>query len=372
MKFSFFHFYAYTGNSEPAADWPIPNKTFDPKLGNQLINSYMNSMVTAEQVGFDWLGVNEHHMSPYGLGANPSLLAASLINRTDKAFLAVMGQLVPLLNPIRVAEEYAMLDVMSNGRLVAGLLRGIPHEYVAYNIPPDESYGRFNEAIELIQKAWTEPEPFGWEGEYYQYRAVSIWPKPMQKPHPKILMSGSNEVSARNAARKKAILGIANLTSIDNAKQLIKVYKEEAKYFGWEPSPSDILIAMNTSIDDDIEIAKSRLAEGRKYFAEVLGGGIRTAQKLVLQKSRYMDEDTKRNFVGVNKSAKIGVDELIESGTVVCGTPEQAVQQIKNCHAELGHGITNLVMKIGNITDKAVNQQLNIFGKKILPRVSSL
>jgi alkanesulfonate monooxygenase SsuD/methylene tetrahydromethanopterin reductase-like flavin-dependent oxidoreductase (luciferase family) len=81
----------------------------------------------------------------------------------------MLGNLIPLLNPIRVAEEYAMIDVMSGGRLIAGMIRGVPHEYIAYNVVPDESRERLREAAALIVKCWTEPEPFGWEGEFYQY-----------------------------------------------------------------------------------------------------------------------------------------------------------------------------------------------------------
>ena len=128
-----------------------------------------------------------------------------------------------------------MLDVMSGGRLIAGFMRGIPHEYVAYNMPPDESWGRLAEAHELIIKAWTEPTPFGWEGKYYQYRAVSIWPRPFQKPHPPVLMSASSPESARFAAERRAIMGMVMLTDLASAKESIRVYRETARAAGWEP-----------------------------------------------------------------------------------------------------------------------------------------
>ncbi len=372
MKFSYFHLMPYTGKKDTTHDWPVANKIFDADLGKSLYDTYLDSMVLAEEMGFDWIGCNEHHMSPYGLMANPNLVAAALIPRTRTANLAVMGQLVPLLNPIRVAEEYAMLDVMSGGRVVAGLLRGIPHEYVAYNIPPDESHGRLSEAIDLIIKAWTEPEPFGWEGEYYQYRAVSIWPKPMQKPYPRILMSCSNEVSARVAAQKKAMFGLANLVSFDNAKHLISVYKEEARANGWEPTPEDIVVSFTASVDQDVDLAKERLTEGRRYFAEVLGGGLRTAQQIVLQKTRYMDDETRSKFQGANKQAKITVTELLTSGLIVCGTAKDAVEQIRHAHAELGMGNINISMKVGNIPDDAITSQIRMFGEEILPHVKGL
>ena len=103
MKFAYFHLMPYTGKEDETHDWPVANKLFDANLGKQLYDTYLDSMVQAEAAGFDWIGCNEHHMSPYGLMANPNIVAATLIPRTTTAKLAVMGQLVPLLNPIRVA-----------------------------------------------------------------------------------------------------------------------------------------------------------------------------------------------------------------------------------------------------------------------------
>ncbi|MGH7551996.1 MAG: LLM class flavin-dependent oxidoreductase, partial [Longimicrobiales bacterium] len=161
MKFSFFHLMPWTELTEAPPQWPVSNAGFDPERGKQLYDSYIDTMAFAEECGFDWVGCNEHHFSPYGLMANPNLIGAVLAQRTKNIRIAILGNLIPLLNPIRVAEEYAMLDVLSGGRLIAGMIRGVPHEYIAYNIVPDESRARLREAAALIVKAWTEPEPFG-------------------------------------------------------------------------------------------------------------------------------------------------------------------------------------------------------------------
>lgn len=372
MKFLFFHLMPWDTFPKEGPEWPVSNRDFDPVQGTETYRTYIDTMAYAEDCGFDAVGCNEHHFSPFGLMSNANLIGSALIQRTRRVKLAMVGSLVPLLNPIRVAEEYAMLDVMSGGRVIAGLLRGIPHEYVAYNIPPDQSHGRLSEAIDLIVKAWTEPEPFGWEGEYYQYRAVSIWPKPMQKPHPRILMSCSNEVSARVAAQKRAMFGLANLQSFDNARNLIAVYKEEARANGWEPTDKDIVVSFTASVDDDVDLAKERLTEGRRYFAEVLGGGLRTAQQIVLQKTRYMDEQTRSKFQGANKQAKITVTDLLTSGLIVCGNAKDAVEQIRHAHAELGMGNMNINMKVGNIPDDSIVNQIKMFGEDILPYVKQL
>ncbi len=372
MKFAYFHLMPYTESPERTQDWPVPNRRFDPRTGEKLYNAYLDNMVYAEECGFDWVGCNEHHMSPFGMMSNPNLIGASLIQRTKRIKIAMVGNLIPLLNPLRVAEEYAMLDVLSGGRLVAGMFRGIPHEYVAYNMSPSESYGRLIEATQLIIKAWTEPEPFGWEGEYYQYRAVSIWPRPIQQPHPRIIMSGSSPRSAEIAGQFGAMFGIAQLKTFDNARNLIEIYRQSARAHGFDPKPEDVLVSLTLSIAEDADEAKETLTNGRRFFADVLGGGLRTAQKLVLQKTRYYDDEMKDKFVDARKSAQISVDDLLEQGTILCGTPKMVVDQLKRVHAVMGHGVTNINMKVGNIPDEKIYQGMDLFKDKVLPQVRDL
>ena len=125
MKFSFFHLMPYTHLELESHEWPFPNRYFDPAKASALYRTYVESMIHADSCGFDWVGCNEHHFSPYGMMANPNLIGGALAYSTRRSKIAITGNLVPLNNPIRVAEEYAMLDCMSGGRLVAGLMRGM-------------------------------------------------------------------------------------------------------------------------------------------------------------------------------------------------------------------------------------------------------
>ena len=361
----------YTGISEAGQDWPVANHQWDPELGAELFNSYIDNKVFAEEVGFDWIGCNEHHMSPYGLMPNPNLVGAAIIQRTSKAGILQSGNIVPLCNPIRIAEEYAMLDVMSKGRLIAGFMRGIPHEYVAYNVSPEESYGRMYEACELIKKCWTETEPFGWEGEYYQFRAVSIWPKPLQRPHPPILMSGSSHTSAKLAAELGAMVGILRLTSMDSAREAIDNYKNFARDAGWEPPDDHVMVGVPCMVADSDQEAVEIAEAGNQYFTKVLGGGIRTAQKIVLKKTRYYeDEETVKRFekIAVN-AAQASVAERAEQSLMVCGTPDTAIRQIKELKKSLGHGRMNLNIKVGNTPDTSVLRCMELLRDEVFPAV---
>src|SRR5439155_19388583 len=203
----------------------------------------------ADQVGFDWVTVAEHHFAPMGLTPNPMVMAGALTQRVKRARIALLGATIPILNPVRVAEEFAMLDTLTGGRLIAGMLRGTGNEYVTYNVNPAESRERFEEAMELIIRAWTEPQPFGWLGRYYEYRSISIWPKPVQHPHPPIYMSGSSPESGEFAARNHVRLGLA-FTTVPLARDAVRHYRAQAALAGWEPGPEDILYRVAAHVGD--------------------------------------------------------------------------------------------------------------------------
>ncbi len=262
----------WTGVAEVGRDWPITNRLFDPERATDVYKTYIDQLAYAEECGFDWIGCNEHHYSPYGMMANSTIIGGALTQRTSRAKLAMLGPLVPILNPIRVAEELAMIDVMSGGRLIAGLIRGIPHEYAAYNMAGDESWPRFREAVELIVKAWTEPEPFGWDGEFYNFKSVSIWPRPRQQPYPPILMSASSPESAQFAAKNHASMGMTNFADAAVVQNVIAEYKKAAKEHGWEPKAENILIGQNVCIADTDEEAQKYLQQGLDYLFGPLSG----------------------------------------------------------------------------------------------------
>ena len=373
MRFSQTHHMPYTDIDESGLGWPISNSRFEPRRAVDMFRTYIHAKVYAEECGFDAIGCNEHHMSPFGMMPNPSLVAASVLERTTRAEIQMSGSIVPLNNPIRVAEEYAMLDVMSGGRLMAGFMRGIPHEYVAYNVAPDDSWPRMREAVALILKCWTEPEPFGWEGEHYQFRAVSIWPKPVQQPYPPILMSGGSPTSARFAAEHKAVMGILRVLNFDQALKLIDIYKEKAREDGWEPGPDRFMVGVPTAVAESFEEAKRELRDGTQYFFDVLQGGINRAQQLVVSQTRFNANDTLIRAVNKDQQMKATpVEERIENGQVLCGTPDMVVDQIQRMYAALNHGHMNLIVKVGNMSDDFVLRSMKLIGEHVFPEVKHL
>src|SRR5919197_6664046 len=186
MKFTWFHLMPWPHmpddfRQQHRSVWvDLPNRMYEPELGHGIYHQYLDQLEFAEQVGFDGICVNEHHQNAYGLMPSPNIMAGSLARRTRDVKIVIMGNSVPLYNPvIRVAEEMAMLDSISGGRIVAGFPVGTPMDSTyCYGINPATIRERYREGIDLILKAWTSDEPFAFNGRFTQLRYVNIWPRP--------------------------------------------------------------------------------------------------------------------------------------------------------------------------------------------------
>src|ERR687886_1787129 len=211
MKAALFTITPYLGPAVRGT-WPVPTSVYSQEVAAASMAWSLEQFQLADELGFDWVTLAEHHFAPISLTPNPMVMAGALTQRIKRAKIALLGANIPNQNPVRVAEEFAMLDAMTGGRVVAGMLRGTSNEYVTYATNPAESRARFEEALELIVRAWTEPQPFGWQGRYYEYRTISIWPRPVQQPHPPIYVSGSSPESGELAARLKLAIGLAFTT----------------------------------------------------------------------------------------------------------------------------------------------------------------
>src|SRR3982750_1780107 len=182
MKQMWFHLMPYAElpddfrEKNPSVWVDIHSSLFDPRRAHHMYNDFMDELEFAAECGFDAICVNEHHSNGYGLMPSPNLIASSLARRTQDTALCVMGNSLALYNPpTRVAEEFAMIDCISGGRLIAGFVVGGPPEYYSFSINPAHARERFAEAHDLIMRAWTEPGPFEFIGKHYRIRYVNTW-----------------------------------------------------------------------------------------------------------------------------------------------------------------------------------------------------
>ncbi len=202
MKLMWFHLMPYTELPEdfrekhPSVWVDVHSSLFDPKRAHLMYNDFMDEMEFAADCGFDAICVNEHHSNGYGLMPSPNLIASALARRTTDTAICVMGNSLALYNPpTRVAEEFAMIDCISGGRLIAGFPVGTPMDTCyAYGQNPSMLRDRYREAHDLVMRAWTERETFAFNGRFNQQRYVNVWPRPVQQPHPPIWIPGGGSV----------------------------------------------------------------------------------------------------------------------------------------------------------------------------------
>jgi alkanesulfonate monooxygenase SsuD/methylene tetrahydromethanopterin reductase-like flavin-dependent oxidoreductase (luciferase family) len=371
MKASFFVSLPYGRVREPLTRWPVPNRLFDPEHAVHVLASRLDDVELADELGFDWIGCAEHHYSPGSLASNVSAVAAAITQRARSARVCIMGALLPLNNPVRVAEEYALVDTMSGGRLVAGLLRGAPYEYLVYNVPPAESRARFEEAWELVVRAWSDTEPFGWEGEHYQFRNVSIWPRPIQQPLPPIFISGSSKESAEFAARKRIGLGLA-FTNLAAAKPAAQYYYEQAAALGWQPSPDQVVyghLPVYLADTDEHAFAAARPRVEGTHLAP----GMLKANRLVAEAGFFgpRNPELLRRFQSMGSQPPLSLEQQIGLGTVLCGTPDTAVEQLRHIRQELGAGVISLNFETGTNPEET-QKTMRRFASDVLPAMHEL
>lgn len=168
--------------------------------------------------------------------------------------------------------------------------------------------------------------------------------------------------------------GIVRVTDLDTVAGAIKIYREHAHECGWDPTPDDIMVGMYCNIADTEAEAKKNLDMGLNYFVNVLGGGIRTAQRLVVQKTRYYQDEENKEHITKRAAthAKVTIEDRIKNGIVLCGTPDQVIEQVRTIHKKWGHGITSLNMKVGKIPEPAVRRSLELFRDHVKPALADL
>ncbi len=221
----------------------FPNSHYDPVAASRLYNEYIEHYLLAEDAGFDGIMLNEHHNAPFCMQAKANIMASVLAGMTRRVKLVMLGNPLPLAeNPVRLAEELAMIDSISKGRLVSGFVRGGGTEQLAAGVNPAYNRERFEEAHDLIVRAWTERGPFRWEGEHYQHRVVNPWALPLQQPHPRIWIPGVVSTETIRFAARHRYPYIALNTSAEQSRRVWDMYDQIAAEVGYESGRSSAAI----------------------------------------------------------------------------------------------------------------------------------
>ena len=365
MKASYFGSMGYSDRHKFPAQWPVPPQYQDPEISMRSYRDGMAECEFAEELGFDWVSLSEHHYSGNRTTPNPAVMAAAVAERCQRVKIALLGQLLPLINPVRAAEEIGMLDNLTGGRLVMGFMRGTPSEDQVYNMNPAEGRGRLIEAMDLVLKALTEPQPFSWEGRYYQYRTVSVWPRPVQVPLPPAIVATRSEDTVRYAAAHRLGLGI----SYDRVRDVASItdkYKQWCGEAGWQPTPDQIVYRGSILLTETDGQADDWLA---RLMSQGLSRGLSLGPTVTqaVQAARAGQEFDPRSMVTSIPAANQVRDARGLMSFI--GSPETVVKQLKEFHDQSGVGVVDFAFQQTGVSHQEVTRELELFGKEVLPRM---
>ncbi len=382
MKFFAFHLMPYRHVDMAEAGkyrsyWSVlPNTLYDPALGADLYQEYIGQLEMAARLGFDGVCVNEHHQTAYGLMPAPNLIASILIDRTRgmDVKVPIIGRALPLLNnPLTVAEEYAMLDNLSKGRVIAGFVRGIGSEYHATGTNPIYSHERFHEAHDMIIKAWTEPGPLEFEGEHYNFKYVNTWPRPYQRPHPPVWIpsQGSGETIEWAASPQRKYPFIITFSPIDSVMRFHELYKNQAETFGYQAKGEQLGWAVPVYVAETDEIA---IREATPHIEALFNNFLYMPLEMVLPpgytsvKSLKAILATKKGMTTVKQTMK----DILEKGTFLVGSPATVREKIEAAHARSGFKTLVPMVQFGTAPDAMIRKSIEMFATEVMPKVRGL
>ena len=372
MKFYYFHLMPWTCLPEDfdtkyESAWvDLPNSLYDPERGTAIYNEYIDELVAAEGYGWDGICVNEHHQNAYGTMPSPNIIAAMLTQRTKKCQIGIIGNALPLhADPLRVAEEIAMLDVISGGRIISGFVRGTGMEYYSYNVNPTWSRDRFYEAHDLIIKAWTEPGPFRWAGKHYKHHYVNIWPRPLQKPHPPIWLPGTGSLETVDFAASKRYPFMMVFSPVEYQRKAYDLYRRlaEEKY-GYEATPDQLAFCVPTYVAETDEIARK---EARSSILWLFHKGLKTGA--FGMPPGYITEHSLGAMMksGAKSFGGLTYEELIDEGYIIVGSPATVIEKL-NYYAERLHaGVMVTGASWGDMPRELVAKNMELFSTQVMP-----
>ena len=372
LQFYCMHFMPYddprqgTKDDDPDSFWvDYSNSHFDPHYAHELYQRYHREMQMVDELGFDAVVVNEHHSSMYSMNPSCNLAAAALIPQIKRAKICVFGVPITLVPPNRLAEEYAMLDVMSGGRLELAIPLGTGMEYWSNQADPVTARERFKEAVKVMVQAWTRPGPTEFRGKYYNFKYLNTWPQPMQKPHPKISIVGSGtEETIRFAAENG--WGYASVfVPIKRQLESFKRMEDMAAKHGHTVTPDQRMMNTIIHVAETKEQAEAEAIPHIRRFFEV---NLRTTPRY-LNPPGYVSLDEFRIRAGAANAAHGGFDweGLNELWRVAVGTPEMVAEKIYKWCDEANSNRIIMWAHLSSMPHWMVAKHLNMFAEQVMP-----
>jgi alkanesulfonate monooxygenase SsuD/methylene tetrahydromethanopterin reductase-like flavin-dependent oxidoreductase (luciferase family) len=351
----------------------LPNSNFDPVKGHALYNRYLDELEYGEELGFDAIAVNEHHQTAYGLMPSPVVTASALARRTRRVKIAILGSALPLRDhPLMVAEEHAMIDVISGGRLISGFVRGIGAEYHTFGVNPTFSHDRFHEAHDLIVRGWTEPGPFAFQGRHYNVRYVNVWPRPFQKPHPPIWIpsQGSKETIDWAAHPDRRYTYLQTFSPANVVQRYLDMYRDTCKGYGYQAEDRQLGWAVPVYVAASDEAARS---EAKPHFEAFRNVFLKMPVEMLLPPG-YTSRESLKNVMKAKAAifGDITLEKSIELGLVVCGSAETARRVLEDHWKRMRFGNLLVLCQFGTLPADLTRRNMELFAREVMPAVKQL
>ena len=350
---------------ESAWTW-IPNELFEPEHGGQLYNRYLDELLLAETLGFDGVCVNEHHQNAYGTMPSPNLMGSILARQTKRVKIAVVGNALPLYNPpTRVAEEFAMIDCISGGRLIAGMVVGGGPEYYSFTVNPTQARSMYAEALDLVLRCWTEPGPFEHYGKHWRLKYVNPWPRPIQKPHPPIWIpgAGSKETIEFVAQRRYSYMGIPYF-HVDFFQRNFDAFREACQKSGYTADPNQLGWLLPIYVAESDERAWQEYEEHLWYFARNLLKG------LTVLPPGYTSA---RSIAGISRAlnkflSTLSTRQQVEEGAyAIVGSASTVRDRLSELIPKLGVGNLLGLFQLGTLPADLTQKNMHLFAEEVMP-----
>ncbi len=344
---------------------------FENPLGRseqQIVEEQFDIMMRAEEFGFDSVWPAEHHFSEYGYCASPSVILAALAVRTQKLRLGTGVVVLPLNHPVRVAEEYAIIDLLSGGRVDLGLGRGYqPHEFAGFSVDQSQTRDMFREGVEVIQRSWTE-ERFSYDGDFYKINDLSVRPKPLQQPHPPMWMASLSPETFALSGRYGFNLMCAPVFGFDvnRGGDQIEQYRQSLRENGRDPADHRVAGLVMTYV---AETTQQALAD----FRDAVLWYYRTFAKYMAPPKGQAGVKSYEFYAGAREMLEmVEWEAVVERGAVVCGSPDQVAERIAEIHELTGLNTYLAWTRIGGLEHRKVLRSMELMRDKVMPQVRHL
>jgi alkanesulfonate monooxygenase SsuD/methylene tetrahydromethanopterin reductase-like flavin-dependent oxidoreductase (luciferase family) len=370
MKFYTFDELTYPGLPvEIGPEVRFTNRFCDPRAVTQTYQDHLDEWAICEDLGFDGAFVNEHHFTPLNIQPACNIMAAAIIMRTKTMKVGVIGNVTPLRHPIRTAEEFAMLDCLSGGRFIAGIVRGVPQEYVSYNVDPFTGRQRLKESYDIMHKCLNE-EIFDYEGKFWKLTGVSIWPKPIQKPLPFWMPTGSLE--SVEFAAERHIAGAQVFFPPQAFKEAFDLYRDVAHArFGWEPGYDNFVGARLIHVAETNERAIEEARNAVYYFFRTLTRPVNNPAPvpgLTSDRSYQHRRHAEHDFPGPHTP----FDTMRENGFIVCGDPDYVTRWLEKDMQLAGYGHFMGMFHVGDLAHELVMKSKRLFAEHVMPALQHM